>query len=85
MKRRWTNKEVKLLEDAALTDEEIAKRTGRTIKAIVDKRSEIKRGYFVKPVDEYAFIYNPFKNLTKEQKIARINDLADKLMVKIAR
>jgi hypothetical protein len=51
----------------------------------VDKRSEIKRGYFVEPVDEDAFIYNPFKNLTKEQKIARINDLADKLMVKIAR
>ena len=85
MHRFWSNKEVEMLSDATITDEQIAKKTGRTLKAIESKRRAIDKGYFPVPVEDEPFLYNPYKNLTKSEKIKRIHDLADRLEVKIVR
>ena len=77
----WTDKEIKLF-FIGYSDEEIAKRTGRTLRAVENKRRRI---ITVESVEYDPITYNPYKDLTREQKITRIYDLADKLKVKIAR
>ena len=77
----WTDKEIKLF-FIGYSDEEIAKRTGRTVRAVENKRRRIIN---VESVEYDPITYNPYKDLTREQKITRIHDLADKLKVKIAR
>lgn len=84
MFRYWSIKEVELLK-SDMTDEEIAQKTGRTVKAVRSKRMEIKNGHFADPVDEENYIYNPYKNLTQQEKENRIYKLAEKLEVKLAR
>lgn len=85
MRKRWTRREIDII-NSNMTMDEKAKITGRTIRAITDKQGEMKRGYCAEPLDEpEAIVRNPYKKLTMEQKIRRINDLADKLQVKIAR
>lgn len=83
MHRRWSKKEIEIIQ-SDIPMAEMAKKTGRTIRAIIDKQGEIKRGYCIEPLEEEEeYINNPYKNLTGEQKIRRIHDLADKLQVKI--
>ena len=83
MYRRWSKKEIEIIQ-SDIPIAEMAKKTGRTIRAIIDKQGEIKRGYCTEPLEEEEeYIKNPYKNLTREQKIRRIHDLADKLQVKI--
>ena len=85
MYRYWSNKEVELISDPTLTDDQIAKQIGRTIGAIERKRREIDRGHYAEPIDDERYLYNPYAKLTKREKVQRILDLADKLEVKIVR
>lgn len=81
MFRRWSKKEIEIIQ-SDIPMAEMAKKTGRTIRAIMDKQVEIKRGYCTEPLEEAEeYINNPYKNLTREQKIGRIHDLADNYTV----
>ena len=81
MSRRWTLKEIELF-GRGLSDREIARKTGRTLKAIQTKKTHIKAGDLVYE-KEYPVHYNPYRDLTELQKIDRINNLKEKYGVKL--
>lgn len=78
--RRWKEDEVKLFY-LNKSDEEIAIKTGRTLEAVRMKRRYMKHKY-VKPVVSEVFL-NPYKDLTQEEKIRRIVDMAKRFQVKL--
>jgi len=78
--RRWTKDEVNLFY-LNKSDEEIAIKTGRTQEAVRMKRQYMKFKY-VKPVVNEVF-FNPYKDLTQEEKVRRITDMAKRFQVKL--
>lgn len=79
--RRWSQAEFDLLKHKS--DEEIARKTGRTIRAIRKMRNLIDRGYKpIKPADENV-ILNPNREMTQEEKELRIKELALRYHVRL--
>lgn len=80
--RRWTEKEINLFYQGK-SDTEIIMETGRTYRAVEQKRRKIVNGTCEDPVPDYTVIINPYMNLTQADKIRRITDLAKRLQVKL--
>ena len=78
---RWTDEEVKMLK--TMSDEEIVKATGRTLKSVKMKRYR-ESGHYIKGAEDKEKIFAPQSAFeSKQSRIAKIIMLARRLGVKL--
>lgn len=78
---KWTDEEVKMLK--TMSDEEIVKATGRTLKSVKMKRYR-ESGHYIKGAEDKDKIFAPQSAFeSKETRIAKIIALARRLGVKL--
>lgn len=79
---RWSEEEIELIR-MNKPNEEIARKTGRTVTAVRKMRYAISRGYTPTPIVDIVVPANPNKEMTQEEKILRIKELARKYHVRL--
>lgn len=84
MNKFWTKRELEYF-DRGLSNAEITKLTGRTLKAVSDKRHYYNAGdrACINDEDMTPVRVNPYARLSEGEKIARVNKLVDKYGVKL--
>lgn len=79
---RWSEEEIALIR-MNKPNEEIARKTGRTVTAVRKMKYAMSRGYVPKPAVDIVVPVNPNNEMTQEEKILRIKELARKYHVRL--